>query len=155
MSRLAPALCLKDREDDGGLVSSRGGCLAGCFLGQDLGGLELVFFPAGDEDLFKGRLMVGLLELLLGGQGLVVLVDRDVLDGVCGRGGETVRRQVVLRDLQPVEQQAGAARVKRARRDAGQDLGQGKLQGGAVFEGWNLEGGGAGRTSRGAGCRVV
>jgi hypothetical protein len=47
-------------------------------------------------------------------------------------------------DLEAVEEQSGAAGVEGVARDAGEDLADGDLDGGAVFDHRQVEGGGQG-----------
>ncbi len=89
--------------------------------------------PLLHEDVFEGLLV---LEVEDGSDGTVDGVEDELFDGggALGFGFGFGGRQVAAGDLQAVEEQAGAARVERVGGEAGEDFGDGELDGGAVFQ---------------------
>ena len=82
-------------------------------------------------------------ELGLGCEGAEFGVEGDVVDGGLGGGVgfALVAGEVEAGDLEAVEEKAGAARVEFIGGDALEDLGDGGLDGGAVFDERQVEGG--------------
>jgi len=87
--------------------------------------------------------VVGLFEVGDGGDGAVNGVDDDLFDlgGAFGFGVFFGAGEVAAGDLQAVEEQPGAFGVEVVGGQAAQDFGDGKLDGGAVFEVPEGEGG--------------
>ena len=79
--------------------------------------------------------------MAFGGDGAVGWVFDGVLDGFFGGCGFAVDGgQVYRRDLEAVEEEAGAAGVELVGGDALQDAGDGELDGGSVFDEVEVEG---------------
>ena len=84
-------------------------------------------------------------------------VDGELFDRLFGGSGDLLVARLVTRlgevgggDLEPVEEQAGAARVDVIEGDAAEDLADGELDGGAVFGQGEIKGGATGATGLGA-----
>ncbi len=80
--------------------------------------------------------MVGLLKVDDRGDGAVDGVEDELFDrcGALGFGVLLCGRQVAGGDLQAVEEQSGAFGVEVVGGEAGEDFGDGELDGGSVFE---------------------
>jgi hypothetical protein len=92
--------------------------------------------PLLHEDLSEGLFVLGFLEVDDGGDGSVDGVEDELFDGggAFGFGLGFGGWQVGACDLEAVEEQAGAPGVERVGGEAGEDFGDGELDGGAVFE---------------------
>jgi hypothetical protein len=109
--------------------------------------LRLIFCPLAHEDLFDIEGLGGFDELGARGEIAVIRVLHELLDGDFGGligGGFALAREVEGGDLEAVEEQAGAARVDLVEGDAAEGLGDGDLDGGAVLDEGEGEGGAAG-----------
>jgi hypothetical protein len=85
----------------------------------------------------------GFEELGWGSEGTEVGVVDDGVDGGFGEVVGVGSGEVEAGDLEAVEEQAGAAGVEVVGRDAREDFAEGELDGGAVFEGGDVEDGAA------------
>ena len=99
--------------------------------------------PCFEEDLFEGFFVAGFVEVDDGGYGSVDGVVDDLFDfsGAFGFGSFFRAREVGTGDLQTVEEQSGAFGVEVVGGEAAEDFGDGELDGGAVFEVPQREGG--------------
>ena len=103
-----------------------------------------VLFPLFEEDLFEGFVAGGALEFGDGGEGAVEVVVDEFVDGLGGAGGRGLGvgfGEAGEGDLEAVEEEAGAPGVDVVGGDAGEDFAEGELDGGAVFEAGEGEGG--------------
>ena len=118
-------------------------CLRSETWGTRIGGWLVVFVPLFEEDLFEGLFVVSLLEVEDRGDGAVDGIFNDLFDlrGAFGVGLLFGAGQVGRGDLEAVEEQSGAFGVEVVGGEAAQDFGDGKLDGGAVFELADGEGG--------------
>ncbi len=92
--------------------------------------------PLVHEDFFEGFLVSGLFEVEDGGDRAVDGIEDDLFDraGARGFGRFPGGRQVAAGDLQAVEEQAGTFGVEGVGGEAGEDLGDGELDGSAVLQ---------------------
>ncbi len=110
-------------------------------------GVGFLFFPVLLDSLDGGEGACGYFEVYFGGYRAEGWVLDDLFKGRfgCGwgllRGGES--GEVDAGDLEAVEEEAGAAGVELVEGDAGEDGGDGLLDGGAVFDEGEVEGGAA------------
>jgi hypothetical protein len=103
-------------------------------------------FPFAHEDLLEVEGLGGFDELGAGCEGAVGWVLDDLFDGGFGGflgRGFALAREVEGGDLEAVEQEAGAAGVDFVERDAAEGLGDGDLDGAAVLDEGEGEGGAA------------
>ncbi len=110
----------------------------GCFGGGVFGSLLVEVF---DEQVCERLFFRWVDDFRDGGEGAENGVGDDVFDELAGVGqvGGLLAGEVERGDLESVEEQAGAAVVDLAGGDAAEDLGDGKLDGGAVLGGGELE----------------
>lgn len=133
-----------------------GGIHLTVFLGVEfldvflLGHLETPFAGEFGGDVARGflicvlavRVVVGVgLKFDDGGKGAVFGVGDEVLNNTVagGRGELLLAREVLGGRPETVEEEAGAFGFERAVGDADEDLGDGELDGGAVFGEWEFE----------------
>ena len=107
--------------------------------------VDAVFFPLVLEDFVEAPLVFAFHnwgQLGDGGEGSVEFVLDGFFDGFCWVGGGFAVdwREVDAGDLEAVEEEAGAAGVELVGGDALEDLGDGELDGGAVFDEGEVEG---------------
>jgi hypothetical protein len=107
--------------------------LLGLLFGEFSGFVFFVLEPLLVKDLVKAFLVWGFLELLLGGEGAVEVVEDDFFYGF--RGLRDGLGEVGAGDLEGVEEQAGAAGVECVGGDAVGDGVEVELDAGAVVEG--------------------
>ncbi len=105
-------------------------------VGAPDGSEMVVSVPLFEEDLFEGFFVVSLLEVEDRCDWAVDGIVNDFFDlrGAFGVGLLFGAGQVAAGDLQAVEEEAGALGVEVVGGEAAQDFGDGKLDGGAVFE---------------------
>ncbi len=142
----------------GGVRTSSARYLTGLFDGYGVEGVEeegfgggfllLAGFFAGPvfhEDLFEVLFFADAgLEVLFGGDEAVVGVEFDRFDRVCGVLGGLAWGEVDGRDLEAVEEEAGAAGIELVGGEAEEDFSDGGLDGRTVVRAWEVEGGSAG-----------